>query len=422
MRKFLLLIFPAVVLSQCISEDDKKATTDPAARIALYKGQQRFSIDLLKILNDHHKNQNVFFSPHSIYQSLLLAYITAGNDTEKAIQKALYLPETQSKIATIQSYGLEKYIQNMRQLNGSTDYEFNTCNKMFLAKDVSARECMTKLLKEELELVDFKQDPATARNLINTWVEKTTKRHIKDLLSPDAVHENTKLILANAAYFKGLWKSRFLPENTKKNSLFYVSSSDIKIVDLMAQKGTFNHMVSERLKAHILELPYKGDDISMIIILPRFENNAVDKLIKQLSEDSLQDIIDFDALYPRPVEIELPKFTIEQTLDLKPAFTRLGLSEIFEDTADFSTLTGEMEDIHFTDAIHKAKVEVDENGTVAAAATAIFTFRSSRPLDPTRFVANHPFVYFIYDKESQNILFMGVYRVPDKKYRNGKKI
>lgn len=81
-----------------------------------------------------------------------------------------------------------------------------------------------------------------------------------------------------------------------------------------------------------------------------------------------------------------------------------------------------MEDVHFTDAIHKAKVEVDENGTVAAAATAIFTFRSSRPLDPTRFVANHPFVYFIYDKESQNILFMGVYRVPDKKYRNGKKI
>ena len=77
-------------------------------------------------------------------------------------------------------------------------------------------------------------------------------------------------------------------------------------------------MVSERLKAHILELPYKGDDISMIIILPRFENNSVDKLIKQLSEDSLADITDFEALYPRPVEIELPKFTVEQTLDLKP--------------------------------------------------------------------------------------------------------
>lgn len=111
----------------------------------------------------------------------------------------------QSKIATIQSYGLEKYIQNMRQLNGSTDYEFNTCNKMFLAKDISARECMTKLLKEELEIVDFKQDPATARNLINTWVEKTTKRHIKDLLSPDAVHENTKLILVSIPLF-------FIPE------------------------------------------------------------------------------------------------------------------------------------------------------------------------------------------------------------------
>lgn len=95
---------------------------------------------------------------------------------------------------------------------------------------------------------------------------------------------------------------------------------------------------------------------------------------------------------------------------------------MFNDDADFSTLTGNKSDIHLTDAIHKAKVEVDEDGTVAAAATVVFTFRSSRPLDPTRFVANHPFIYFIYDKMSQNILFMGVYRVPNKKYRNGKKI
>lgn len=95
---------------------------------------------------------------------------------------------------------------------------------------------------------------------------------------------------------------------------------------------------------------------------------------------------------------------------------------MFGDEGDFSTLTGEDADVHFTDAIHKAKIEVDEDGTVAAAATAIFTFRSSRPLEPTKFIANHPFVYFLYDKMSQNILFMGVYRVPVKKYRNGKRI
>lgn len=181
-------------------------------------------------------------------------------------------------------------------------------------------------------------------------------------------------------------------------------------------------MTSEKLKAHILELPYKGDEVSMVIILPRFENNAIDKLIKQLSEESIQDLIDLDSLYPRPVEVEMPRFSVEKTMNLRPVFERLGLSELFSDEADFSTLTGESDSVHFNGAVHKAKVEVDEDGTVAAAATAIFTFRSSRPLEPTRFVANHPFLYFIYDKVSQNILFMGVYKVPNKKYRNGKKI
>lgn len=181
-------------------------------------------------------------------------------------------------------------------------------------------------------------------------------------------------------------------------------------------------VTSEKLKSHILELPYKGDSVSMIIILPRFESNAIDKLIDILAEESIESLIDFDALYPRQVEVEIPKFSVENSIDLRPVFTVLGLSEIFSPEADFSTLSEKTKSVHFTDAIHKAKIEVDEEGTVAAAATAIFTFRSSRPLDPTRFIANHPFVYFIYDKISQNILFMGVYKVPEKKYRNGKKI
>ncbi|KAK6633249.1 hypothetical protein RUM44_003850 [Polyplax serrata] len=421
MKAVLWVILPAVVFCQCISEDDNKVPAEGDARLALIKGQQRFSIDLLKILNDQHAEQNIFFSPHSIYQSLLLSYIISSNHTEKAIQKALYLPETENKLSIVQSYGLEKYFQYMRELNGSTDYEFSTCNKMFIAENVKPRDCILKLLKDELETVNMK-DTAAATHYVNSWVEEKTKRHIKELIPEDGIHEDTKAILANAAYFKGLWKSRFLVENTKKNSLFYVSSDDIKIVDLMTQKGTFNHMTSEKLKAHILELPYKGDEVSMIIILPRFENNAIDKLIQQLSEESLQDVIDFDSLFPRQVEVEMPKFFVEKSVDLRPIFDSLGLSELFNSDADFSTLTGDAETIHFSDAVHKAKVEVDEEGTVAAAATAIFTFRSSRPLDPTRFIANHPFVYFIYDKMSQNILFMGVYKVPDKKYRNGKKI
>jgi len=208
----------------------------------------------------------------------------------------------------------------------------------------------------------------------------------------------------------------------------------------------------------------------MIVILPRFEDGALDKLINQLSEETMSEILDFDSLYARPVEVEIPKFTVEESIDLtivstylrylkggrrmflmvkgtrtwigmvftflqqfcteKPVpvpcitptifigfqpFKKLGLAGLFGNETDFSALTEGENGIHFSDAIHKSRVDVDEEGTEAAAATAVFSFRSSRPLEPTIFKANHPFMYLIFDKVTQNILFMGAYQLPAKK-------
>jgi len=179
---------------------------------------------------------------------------------------------------------------------------------------------------------------------------------------------------------------------------------------MMKQKGAFNHITSEQLGANVLELPYKGNDISMFFILPPFDKpNGIEAVIKQLSIQSLQEIVEDDI--PRPVEVAIPKFTVEQTIELTPILERLGVGDLFQATSDLSGFTEEA-GLHLDDAVHKAKIAVDEQGTVAAAATAIFSFRSSRPLVPVRFIANHPFVYFLFDKKTQTIQFMGVYRSP----------
>nr|CAD7414087.1 unnamed protein product [Timema cristinae] len=210
---------------------------------------------------------------------------------------------------------------------------------------------------------------------------------------------------------------------------------------MMKQKGTFNHIVSERLGAHVLELPYKGKDVSMFLFLPPFvKNNAVDSLIKQLDHESLAEIVAEDGLFARQVEIMVPKFSIEQELDLTPVgalfgtpfragalgicqvlpalklplliLEQMGVGDLFTETADLSGFTGQR-GLLLDDAVHKARIDVDEKGTEAAAATAMLFFRSSRPLNPLRFVCNHPFIYLLFDRVSQTVLFMGIYRRPN---------
>ncbi|CAK1548575.1 unnamed protein product [Leptosia nina] len=408
----LALIFLAACItvnSQCFDKDDAKEAS-PDARRNLYKGQMHFTLDLFNSINKAIPDDNIFFSPFSVYHALLLGYIAAGGQTEQGLKQALKIDNSLDKVSLLTAYRVDKRSRAMN--NNSDSYEFTNANKMFVDSGLDVRQCVRDLLLDELEALNFHDSPGEARDYINSWVERVTKHNIKDLIPIDGVGQSTKLVLANAAYFKGVWASKFPAERTKKQ-VFFVSETNQTLVPFMRQKGIFHYMVNDDLGAQILELPYKGNDISMYILLPPYSmKEGLSNIIAKLTPDRLAAVVNEDYM-GREVVVEIPKFTIEKTLPLRPILETLGVGDLFNATSDFSTLTDDR-GILFDDAIHKAKIQVDEEGTVAAAATAIFGFRSSRPAEPSVFIANFPFVYVLYERPTKSILFMGVYRNPKK--------
>lgn len=398
------------VNGQCFFKDEASKLLDPSARTSLYRGQLEFTLNLFNSINRMVPDDNIFFSPFSVYQSLLLAYFSSAGNTERALKDSLRIENKMDKINLMTAYKVDK--RSRLNNNNSVSYEFNSPNKLFVDNHFEVRQCMLDYFGEEIERLNFRDQPGLAREYINNWVAQMTKNHIKDLLPEDALGIATKIVLANAAYFKGVWASKFPTERTKKEA-FFVSETRQTLVPFMKQKGTFHYMVSDELGAQIIELPYKGEDISMYILLPPYSmKEGVTNIIANLTPERLSAVVE-ESYMGREVIVEIPKFTIERSTPLRSVLEELGAGDIFNATADFSTLS-DYRGLLFDDAVHKAKIQLDEEGTVAAAATAIFGFRSSRPAEPTRFVANFPFVYIIYERPTSSILFMGVYRDPKK--------
>ncbi|KAG8282487.1 serine protease inhibitor 88Ea-like [Homalodisca vitripennis] len=412
----LMLLLTAVPLAmpQCLTPADDAATAavDPSMpKPPLYQGQLQFSLSMLQTLNSLQPQSNLFFSPLSVYNTLLLAYFISANHTERTLHQALYLPPQLTKVNVLEAYKVERLLDQMRAINGSDSYQLIVANRLFAAQSLSVRECMAALFSDELERLDFMRDAEAATNHINQWVANHTRGHIPQLVPSGRLSPTSKLVLANAAFFKGLWKSKFLPVKSKKET-FLISSTEKGLVTMMRQKGTFNHLVSETLGAHVLQLPYKGNAVSMFVFLPPYAApRGISNILKRLTPENLREILTEEIMIPREVEVGIPKFSVEQSLELVPVLANLGVGDLFNSSADLSSLTGSP-GIQLDDAVHKAKIQVDEDGTTAAAATAFFTFRSSRPLDAAMFICNHPFVYLLYDAQSQTILFTGVYNSP----------
>ncbi|XP_037956550.1 serine protease inhibitor 88Ea [Teleopsis dalmanni] len=409
-----LAVFTTTSIAQenCLSDNSITPPTRVGLVSQLYKGQQAFTVSMLNAITKATPNENIFFSPYSTYHALLLAYFGSRTHSEQELIKALNLDWAKDKNQVKSAYVIEKSNRFNRAKN--SPIQFASADKIFFDNRITLNKCMLDHFVDELESMDFKGNSEQCRVEINSWIANVTQNEIPEMLAAGDVTSETELVLANAAYFKGQWESQFDPKATTRD-VFFTTPKIQSLVPMMHKRGTYNLANDENLQAYVLDMPYKtsnndekNSDISMIIILPSFEENSLEHVLEKLTPEYLEIVLK-DGL-AREIDVSLPKFEFEQKLELVPILRKMGINSIFDRNADLSGFAPET--INFGDAKHFAKIKVDEEGSTAAAATVLFSFRSARPLEPTKFDCNHPFLFLIYDHKSKAVLFTGIYRDP----------
>uniref|UniRef100_A0A452R7Y4 Serpin domain-containing protein n=1 Tax=Ursus americanus TaxID=9643 RepID=A0A452R7Y4_URSAM len=291
----------------------------------------------------------------------------------------------------------------LTELKKPTDaYELNIANKLYGEKNFQfLQEYMDNIKKFYLttvESVDFNNAAEETRKKINSWVEKK----IKNLFPKDSL-TSTILVLVNAVYFKGQWDTKFDKKNTVEKE-FWLNKDTSKPVQMMKQYDVFKFSSLEGMQAKILEIPYKGKDLSMILLLPD-EVDGLQKLEDQLTAEKLIEWTSSQNMSNNFVDLYLPRFKLEETYDLKDTLRALGMVDVFNaQTANLSGMTGN-ENLLVSKVIHKSFVEVTEEGTTAASSTAVDFQMKSSPAYP--FHCDHPFLFFIKHNKTNSILFLG---------------
>ena len=349
---------------------------------------------------------NIFFSPYSIETALAMTYEGAIGKTAEEMLAVLHFPGDEN----IRRTGFQGIYNGINKENKS--YKLSTANALWAQKDYSLRadyfSTTDKYYGGKVTNLDFVSDTENSRQTINRWVEEQTNNKIKDLIPTGGVNAMTRLVLTNAIYFKGNWLIQFNKNNTKERD-FRVSPErtvKAKMMNLAGEKAVFNYGETEKLQ--ILELPYDRRELSMIILLPR--DDDIRSLEQHLKDESLASLK--NSMEERQIDVFLPGFKFETKYYMAKTLSEMGMPTAFSGDADFSGMTGK-KDLSISEVIHQAYVEVNEEGTEAAAATAVI-MKLSAVMDPPKipvFNADHPFIFMIQEKASGNILFMG--RVSD---------
>jgi len=370
------------------------------------KATNKFALDLHKSLanRDQFANDNLFYSPTSLLIALAMTCYGARGNTAVEIKKVLH-------VASVSSLDLNKNMKKfIDTLNGASDEnnKLLTANRLFVQKSFEILEAFKEGTREfydsELALVDYITNAEKVTEEINHWVEQKTNDKIKDLIPPGMLSSDTRLILVNAIYFKGLWLEQFKKEKTVSKSFFVSQNEEIK-VEMMHQEADFKYFESEDLACQVLEMPYIGQKMSMVIYLPK-EINGLVELEEVISYETLQNSLSLLNASMDEVEVFLPKFKLSQQFDLNDVLSKMGAEEMFiAGRADLSGITAEP--LFVSKVVHKAFVEVNEEGTEAAAATGIGMNAFSMPLPKPVFKADHPFLFLIRHNDSGAILFLG---------------
>jgi serpin B len=420
-RTTLLLIVLAFCIScSCNKTPQAQSGTDPqpmdaGSALSVSERNNDFTFRLFKHMDGEGKN--LFYSPYSITSALSMAYAGARGNTAAEMANALVFAQP----ADEQHLGFKSLQQQFNALGQRGKAELNVANALFGAKKhekLLIPEYLTMLrdnYASDLYSLDFGDAKGTAK-YINSWVEKKTKDRIKDLVTEDHIrNSNDGLVLVNAIYFKGLWLKQFNPDLTKRDT-FYTSSKKrdaehSKPVNMMSLRSEFSY--AQVPGYQILEMPYEEKELAMMFILPDEINDVKNSLNARILTEWQQ------KMNMREVQAFIPRFKFELTLEgLTDRLKDMGMKDAFSaNIADFSGIRREDTGagLYILDVIHKAFVEVKEEGTEAAAATAVVMATKAAVVPdqpPVVFRADRPFIYMILHKPTNTILFIGKYNTP----------
>ncbi|XP_054841338.1 serpin B3-like [Eublepharis macularius] len=381
----------------------------------------QFGVNLFKQLAKENSTKNVFFSPLSISAALAMVLLGAKHETAKQVEKGLSLDKitrsgSSSTVAGDQCDkpgGIHSQFKALLAAinQHTTNYDLSIANRLYGAQQYEFLQqylrCTKELYGAELERVDFQHSAEEVRKQINSWVESQTNGKIKNLFPPRSINAATVLVLVNAIYFKGMWKRQFKKSDTKEEP-FWINQNQSKNVQMMKQTDVFSWAQIQNPKMQVLDLPYDQGDLSMLILLPH-DKGGLDQLQEELTYAKLKEWTSPSNMKKEQLTVSLPKFKLEEQYGLPLALKVLGMKDAF--TRGKADLTGmsENRDIFITEVVHKAYVEVNEEGTEAAAATgAVVGTTSAKP----GFIVDRPFIFFIRHNITQSILFVGTLRTP----------
>jgi len=377
----------------------------PAATEQLVQGNTAFALDLYaKVGAD---GGNLFFSPYSISTCLAMVYGGAREESANQMARVLHFDGGQAAVAAGFS-DLQGQLRAIREKNivalTVANGLWTQAGHLFLPAFLdSARN----LYGANVNQVDFHTAAEPTRTAINDWVDKATMGKITDLIPPGALNAATRLVLVNAIYFKGDWAKPFKKSGTVPAPFHLTSGGQVQ-APLMSNSGFFKYAEIGGVQA--LELPYRGPDVSMVVLLP--EAGGLPKLEGSLNATKLEEFL--NQLKTVEINVFLPKFKLTRQLELAPILAGMGMADPFSPQADLSGIDG-ARDLVISDVIHKAFVDVNEAGTEAAAATAVTVRSMAVHRQPTLvFRADHPFLFLIRENHSGSALFLGRLADPTK--------
>ena len=372
----------------------------------LADGNTQFAFDIYQQLQS--QPGNLFYSPYSISSALAMTYAGAEGSTAEEMASVLRFMLDQENLHPAFN-ALDQKFDSLAELEIPQDqgdpFQLNIANAIWGQQDFHFEDDFLDLLAENygagLRLLDYVSQPEESRLAINEWVSDETKEKIQDLIPQGGIDSDTRLVLSNAIYFKATWLKPF-NENLTEEGMFYGLEGEEILAQMMktGQDASFRYLKEDGYQ--VVELPYIGNQVSMLVVVP--DQGKFEEYEAQFSIEELNHIV--DSLNYSPLELTFPKFEFETEISLASTLATMGMPTALSDAADFSGMTG-AKDLFISDVFHKAFVSVDEEGTEAAAATAVEMSLTSMPESPLELTVDRPFLFLIREHDTGTVLFMG---------------